>query len=320
MTPETARPDLAVPTILHDGVGRTPSGARWIEELPALVERAARRWDLTLGEPFRDGASAWVAPARTVDGRAAVLKVGFPHDEARHEADALRAWDGRGTVRLWAHDPQDWALLLEQVVPGAPMTAVKAVPASELLAAGAAVHRALVTACATDEPGLPGLPHMADVCRAWSHTLLDRAGRAAAEGELDVDGGLVEHAHELLRELPTTGAAAVVHGDLNPGNLLLGPDDRWVAIDPKPMRGDPAYDLWPLLEQVDSPFRSADPARLLRERTAVAADAAGLDPQRVAAWALARSVEAALWRWDELGDLAGAQRELDQAAVWAALA
>ncbi len=315
MPQERVRPDLAVPTILHDGVGRTPSGALWLEELPGLVERAARRWDLALGEPYQSGASAWAAPARTPDGRATVLKVAFPHDEARHEAAALRAWDGRGAVRLLEHEPQDWALLLEQVLPGTAMTAAPS-PAPELLAAAARVHRALVGDVALD-----GLPDMADVCRAWSHTLLDRAGRAAAEGELDIDGSLVGRAHELLRELPATaGDVTVVHGDLNPGNLLLGPSGRWVAIDPKPMRGDPAYDLWPLLEQVDSPFRSAEPARLLRERVALAADEAGVERRRVSQWALARSVEAALWRWDELGDLVGAQRELDQAAVWATLA
>lgn len=318
MTPKTARPDLAVPTILHDGVGRTPSGARWLEELPALVERAARRWGLALGEPYQDGASAWTAPARTAAGTAVVLKVAFPHDEARHEAVALRAWDGHGTARLLEHHAQDWALLLEQVAPGTAMTAVTA-PAPELLAAAARVHRELVTARAAG--GLAELPQMAEVCSAWAQTLLDRAGRAAAEGELDVDGSLVGRAHDLLRELPATAReTVVVHGDFNPGNLLLGPDGRWVAIDPKPLWGDPAYDLWPLLEQVDSPFRSADAAGMLRERTALTADEAGLDRKRVIQWALARSVEGALWRWDELGDLAGAQRELDQAAVWAALA
>ncbi|MCC2308154.1 aminoglycoside phosphotransferase family protein [Cellulomonas chengniuliangii] len=310
-------PVLTIPTILHDGIGRTPAGAEWLAALPRLVEAAARRWGLAVGEPFQDGSAAWTAPARTPEGRAVVLKVVMPHDEARHEAAVLRAWQGHGAVTLVAHDPGDWALLLEQVVPGTPMTA-STTPAAELLGAAAAVHRALLAAPVV---GLADLPAMADVCRAWSEGLTDRAGRAAAEGDLDLDGTLVERAHHLLDELPgTTGHHAVVHGDLNPGNLLLGLDGEWVAIDPKPMVGDPAYDLWPLLEQVDPPFRAADPARLLRERTALLSDRTGLDPRRVAGWALARSVESALWRWDRLGDIAGAQRELDRSAVWAALA
>jgi hypothetical protein len=34
-------------------------------------------------------------------GELVVLKVGWCHDEALHEADGLRAWDGQGTVRLY---------------------------------------------------------------------------------------------------------------------------------------------------------------------------------------------------------------------------
>lgn len=315
--PHETVPDLTVPPILHDGVGRSPAGAAWVATLPGLVARAAQRWDLVPGEPFPDGSAAWTAPVRRADGTDAVLKIVLPHDEARHEAAALQAWAGRGAVRLLAHEPADWALLLERVLPGTPLT-TSTLPADERLRAAAAVHRALT--------GLPvGLPtdvsHLTDVCQVWARQLVDRAGRAAVEGELDVDGGLVAHAHDLLRSLPVAGPADVVlHGDLNPGNLLEGPDGRWVAIDPKPVRGDPAYDLWPLLEQVDPPLRTSDPARVLAERTALLADELAIEGSRIAAWAFARCTESALWRWDELGDLAGAQRELDRAAVWETLA
>ena len=110
-----------------------------------------------------------------------------------------------------------------------------------------------------------------------------------------------------------------MHAPCEPPRPCPARHGRWVAIDPKPMRGDPAYDLWPLLEQIDPPFRAAHPARVLRERIALLADHTGLDAPRIAGWALARSVESALWRWDELGDLAGAQRELDRSAGWATL-
>ncbi|MFI2752341.1 aminoglycoside phosphotransferase family protein [Cellulomonas sp. P22] len=316
--PHETVPDLTVPPILHDGVGRSPAGAAWVAALPGLVARAVERWDLVPGEPFPDGAAAWTAPVRRADGTEAVLKIVLPHDEARHEAAALREWAGRGTVRLLAHEPSDWALLLERVRPGRPLTA-STLPADDRLRAAAAVHRTLTGLPVG--PGLDDVPHLVDVCRDWAPTLLDRAGRAAVEGEIDVDGGLVASAHGLLLALPVPGAADVVlHGDLNPGNLLEGPDGRWVAIDPKPVRGDAAFDLWPLLEQVDPPFRASDPARVLGERTALLADELGLEVQRIAAWAFARCTESALWRWDELGDLTGAQRELDRAAVWETLA
>jgi streptomycin 6-kinase len=58
---------------------------------------------VALGEPFQPGGqTAWVAPGRDDAGRDVVLKVGWRHFEAVHEADALVEWDGEGAVRLFA--------------------------------------------------------------------------------------------------------------------------------------------------------------------------------------------------------------------------
>src|SRR5215469_2412106 len=94
-----------------DGNG-DPAWPRWIAGLPGIVDDLARRWSLRVGRPFQPGGSAsWVAPARTSAGERVVLKVGFRHDEALDEAGGLRAWDGRGTVRL-----------LEACEPGTPLS------------------------------------------------------------------------------------------------------------------------------------------------------------------------------------------------------
>ncbi|GIG21018.1 hydroxyurea phosphotransferase [Cellulomonas chitinilytica] len=308
-------PEVTVPTILHDGVGRTAEGRDWIARLPDLVGRAARRWDLRLGEPFADGSASWTAPAERRDGTAAVLKVSFPHDEARHEADALRAWHGHGVPLLLADDPDDWALLLERVTPGAPLSASTS-PAQDRLLVGAHVLRDLL-----DAPGaaLVAVPSMTDVCSRWATVLEERADRAGQRVGRLVDPGLVREAADLLVRLPGEVPGAVVHGDLNPGNVLHGSGERWVAIDPKPRRGDPAYDLWPLVEQVDDPFARPDPVATLRTRVPLVADAVGLDPQRVAGWGVARGVESALWWWSVSGDGAALRDGLARSASWARL-
>ena len=151
---------------------------------------------------------------------------------------------------------------------------------------------------------------MTDVCAGWADLLEDRGARH----EVDV-----ADAATLLRTLPGS-CDTLVHGDLNPGNILAAGGGRWLAIDPKPMRGDPAYDLWPLLEQVDDPFEHPDPAAVLRDRVALLAGLLDLDADRVAAWASARCTESALWVWDQLGDEAGARAILGRAAVWARVA
>ena len=67
----------------------------WLAARPQVIGQARERWSLTIGEPFPPGGqTAWVAPARDGAGADLVLKVGWPHPEAAHEADGLRAWAG----------------------------------------------------------------------------------------------------------------------------------------------------------------------------------------------------------------------------------
>ena len=78
------------------GAGGDPDPAQraWIAELPLIVDELARTWSLRLGLPFQPGGCAsWVAPARTAAGERVVLKIGWWHDEAQHEA-GLRAAGG----------------------------------------------------------------------------------------------------------------------------------------------------------------------------------------------------------------------------------
>ncbi|WP_203669592.1 aminoglycoside phosphotransferase family protein [Cellulomonas pakistanensis] len=304
---------MPVPAALLGGAGRTAEGAAWLDGLPALVDRASRRWELALGAPFPSGSASWCAPARDAAGRDLVLKVSFPHDEARDEVAVLRAWGGRGAVRLVDADVGDWALLLDRVRPGTPLRADRT-PAVRRLAEAADVLRALHAA-----PAPPGLPALGDVARGLADVAADRAERARRAG-VRLDPGLLRAADATLRGAGEPGSAPAVplHGDCNPGNVLRGGGDRggpaaWVAIDPKALTGDPAYDVWPLLEQVADPWRTPDPVRTLRDRLELVAGRAGLDAAGAARWAVARGTEAALWAWHHGAGRPRAAREVDRA-------
>jgi streptomycin 6-kinase len=80
----------------------SPDGRAWMAALPALSGYLARQWDLTLtGEPFRHGYNAVVLFAAQ-GGRPLALKLTWPADLAKGEADALDAWRARGVVELVA--------------------------------------------------------------------------------------------------------------------------------------------------------------------------------------------------------------------------
>ncbi|HZG05391.1 MAG TPA: aminoglycoside phosphotransferase family protein [Streptomyces sp.] len=292
-----------------------PGGRAWLDRLPRLIGESAERWGLTVGAPFAGGSCSWVAPARRADGSGFVLKVSWPHREAAGEGEALRLWDGRGCVRLYEHDPERYALLLERCLPGTGLGDDGRLSAEERLVAGAGVLRELWE---VPVPPDAALDRMAEVTAGWADTAEERMARLAPPG---FDPALVALGVRLLRELPGTAAReVVVHGDLNPGNVLAAQRREWLAIDAKPMVGDPLYDPWPLIEQIDAPFGRPGPRPVVAARCALVADALGEDVRRLQAWAVARRVESALWAVAVPGDAEAGAAMMRQVRVLADLA
>ncbi|WP_051516002.1 hypothetical protein [Candidatus Blastococcus massiliensis] len=76
----------------------------WLATLPGTVARLARAWSLTVEAPFAPGGrTAWVAPVRDRAGDERVLKVGWRHPEAEHEADGCAP--GPGAARSGCTPP-----------------------------------------------------------------------------------------------------------------------------------------------------------------------------------------------------------------------
>ena len=219
---------------------------------------------------------------------------------------------GCGTVaaaRLLAHDRQRHALLLERCEPGQQLARSNG-NAESRLRTGCAVLRKLWQ---VPPPPDGRIEPLAQVAVEWA----ELAERRMAARRPGYDPGLVAEGVRLLRVLPASAERTVVlHGDFNPTNVLSASRAGWLAIDPKPMVGDPAYDPWPLLEQVDHPLAYPDPVPV--QRLALLGDELALPAERLAAWAVARLVEEALWRAD-CGDISGGASLMAKACVLAGL-
>jgi streptomycin 6-kinase len=112
-----------------------------------------------------------------------------------------------------------------------------------------------------------------------------RLGRPLPEGWLATAAGL---AHEL-------GASAgdrLVHADLHYGNILAGTREPWLAIDPKPVAGDPEHAvpelLWTRVDELQD-------AQAIRRLLTVLAGSGELDGERARGWAIVRCVDYWLW-------------------------
>jgi streptomycin 6-kinase len=277
---------IRIPPQLADAVDEDDYAERleWLAALPDVVAEIASRWELELGDPYLPGGQcAWVAPARDAAGGELVLKVGWRHREAEHEADGLRHWDGDGAVRCFAARSLEdtTALLLERCTPGRQLKDSLPEPQQDGIIAGL-LRRLWARAPQAGHP----FSSLEEMCSLWADWFeLDYA--TASRG---LDPGLAREGVAMLRNLPRTADEAVVLcTDLHAGNVLAARREPWLVIDPKPFVGDPAFD--PVQHMLNCDERMAtDPAGLAQRM----AELLDLDPARVRSWLFARCAQESL--------------------------
>ena len=281
-------------------------GRSWLASLPAVVAALEEEWQVRTASPYIRGTAAWTAPAKTAEGHPAVLKVGWPHREARYEADGLRLWAGAGAVKVLRSDPSRWAMLLERCDPGIAVVESGLTVTAAMEAAAGVVRRLWSAPVPADAP----FERLGDVTREWAELVRERMARRRPA----FDPGLVALGASLLETLPNGGRPVLLHGDFNPGNILSAARAPFLAIDPKPMVGDAAYDPWPLVDQIDDRQANRD----VLGRVRFFAPLVDVPADRVLAWGVARSVESALWDVEE-GRPANGEAAMRSARVLAGL-
>jgi streptomycin 6-kinase len=239
----------------------------------------AERWDLTVG-PALPGASVSVVHAVELpDGTDAVLKLALPHRESEHEADALRAWDGNGGVRLLAHDRERNAMLLERCLPGSPLSQLDTDAALDVLID--LLPRLWIPA---DAPFRP----LADEAGWWASHLVEEWVRAGRPFERR----LIDAALDALRTLaPTQGEQVLLHQDLHGGNVVAAQREPWLAIDPKPLVGEREFGIAPIVRS----FELGHGRRHVLHRFDRLTSELGLDRERARGWCIGQTVA---WSFD----------------------
>lgn len=259
--------------------------ARWLDRLPRLAEELVAEWRLTPSAAPLHGYCSLVLPVTDADGTAGALKITFDgDDESLHEALALQHWGGRGAVRLLRADPRRRAMLLAWL-PGPDLADTWDVEACEVV--GGLYGRLHI-------PALPQLASVESYVEGWLRDL-EGLGR-----DVPVPRRYVEQALALGRALLADAPApVVVHGDLHYANVMADAAGEWVAIDPKPMAGDPHYEpaplLWNRMDELSGAGAVGSVRDGLRRRFHAVVDAGGLDEDRARDWVVVRMVINAGW-------------------------
>ena len=276
---------------LHGEAGRV-----WLEGLDALVGHCEGRWGLKVGPPFAPLSYNYAAPAEGPRGERYVLKLGVPTHELLGEINALLGFDGCGAARLFDSDAARGALLLERLEPGTPLTALCEEDDAAATAAAASVMRKLNRAGRL-------LPQCRPTAVDWGQGFaLCRARFGGGTGPFPPK--LFAEAESLYAELLSTSAPpALLHGDLHHGNILAAARAAWLAIDPKGVVAEPAYEVGALLRNpLPQLLRLPDPVRTTERRIAQLSDELGFERARVRGWGFAQAMLSSWWSIEDEGE------------------
>ena len=240
-----------------------------------------RRWRLRPdGDPVTT-ASSTLMPVRTDLGQPAMLKLAHTDEEVRG-ADLLTALDGHGAARVLRRNGV--ALLLERATGGRDL--VRMAQAGEddeatriICDTGDRIHRVSADVLGSDDP-----PQLIDLPTWFRHLFAnaDRLGALHRRGA-DLAAALLDDPREPV----------VLHGDLHHGNVLDFGERGWLAIDPKGLIGEDAFDFCNLLCN-PSHQHALEPGRLERQFGVVLAST-GLESRRLADWLVAWCALSSAW-------------------------
>jgi streptomycin 6-kinase len=282
-----------------------PDWQPWLDDLPRLVHDIVAEWELAYDGAPMHGVCALVVPVRMSDGRPAVAKFSWPHEEEEHEYVYLQALHGSGAALLYRADPRRHVMLLERLHPRDLRSVADDVEACEITA--------------LLYPRLH-IPAMSQLRTLTSYVARWTDGLRCLPRDAPIPRRLVEQTISLGDDFVADAASdgVAIHCDLHFENVLAGDREAWLMIDPKPMSGDPHYEVSPLLwNRWDEITDSGDVRRAVRRRFHATVDTAGLDEARARDWVVVRMIHNAMWT---LNDADGALSDEDREWITTAIA
>ncbi|NUR72770.1 MAG: hydroxyurea phosphotransferase [Hamadaea sp.] len=266
-------------------------GRAWIADAPRVVAEHLDKWELTVDGPVMNGVVALVVPVQTADGPAA-LKLQIDDPDHPGEAAALRTWHGDGAVRLLREDPVAGTMLLERLDSGRDLLSLRDdVQAAQIIA------ELLVRLNAYKSP--EGIRTLSEIAAG----MLDFAPEAARKLADPAEAELIRGWAAAVGEVAGECGDQLLHWDLHFENVLAADRADWLAIDPKPLSGDPEFELLPALHnRWDEVLASGDPHRVVRRRFDAMVEVMGLDRERAVLWTLGRTLQNSLWTIEDGAD------------------
>lgn len=272
---------------------RGDTGKKWLKNIPEVIKEYELRWQITCFPPFPLSYN-YVAPAKTLKGESVVLKISFPNNhEFPLEYQALKFYNGKGSIKVLNEDIKNDVMLLEKAEPGTRARDIlpeeKQISfASEVLKT---IHKPITKELTSLFPSIP------DWSKAFNRY---KAKFSTTSGP--VPQWMFEKAEIIFQEFPKEKKELVLlHGDLHSDNILLS-HRGWLAIDPKGIVGEREFELGAYLRNpyYDYP-KGSDYKKLETNKILQFSEELGFDKKRLLDWSFACAVISLLWSLEDEG-------------------
>ena len=212
-------------------------GQQWLDDLPDIVNKIAKEWNLTDLTPVNNLSINYVASGKQAT-QEIILKLSLDSDLIEREKTALTALAGYGAVPVLAY--QDRTLLLKKLSPAISLKIYLPDRQAQALKIACEVTKNLHQAPLPQNIKLPTIEER--------FSLLDKA-RPIPQAYLKLARQFRDHIFNAYQ------TRKVLHGDLHHDNILQDGDD-WKIIDPHGVIGFPINEVWAFVQDVgqDIPF------------------------------------------------------------------
>ncbi len=252
-------------------------GKQWLDDLPSLVAKIEAEYGLSNLKPVEALSYNYVLSGLQ-GSKAVILKLGLDIDGFKREAAALMAFSGFGVVAVLSEN--NGLLLLECAVPGVSLRSYFPEKDDEAINITANVIKRLHKA---PIPSTHAFPHIRD----WL---------AVLDSDLKIPAQTLQKAREIRDQLlKTADPDILLHGDLHHDNILKNGND-WVAIDPKGVIGEPAYEVVAFIRNpIPELLNYDDTQNIIHNRVTRFAEFLELPSQRILDWCFVQAVLSWVW-------------------------
>ena len=281
--------DLEYKTRIVKSLGE--EGKNWLRNLPSITTHLTDQWGLADIQYFPSSSQDYITRAvQKSNNLEVIMKIGAPRSALMCEALASQAFSGNGCMPLLQYDTNANAFLREFVEPGTTLGSMFPYKDKEAITQTVNIFKKLHTPSNFDRNNFPTIEN-------WLASLNNNLYYSIDERHL-------KKARKLATFLLNSQENPILlHGDLHHENILFCRKRGWIAIDPKGVIGERAYEVgafvrnpMPLLLQL------TNVEDLIADRINLFAFNLNINPTRLKNWCYVQSILSACWAEEDGGN------------------